>query len=86
MRQESWLVESSLRLNSFASRVVEYWDFLPYDIFNVNKCGRFQRKAELYKFSEIYQRSSFSVTIIACPALFASMNFVHMMKNLNCCK
>ena len=38
------LVKSNLSLNSFASGVVDYWNFLPSDIFNVNNVEGFSKK------------------------------------------
>ena len=80
------LVKSNLSLNSFASRVVVYWNFLPSDIFNVNNVEGFSTKLNCINFSIFIKGRAFSVTIIACSALFASMNFVHMMMNLDFCK
>ena len=61
------LGKSNLSLNSFASRVVDYWNFSPSDIFNVNNCGEFQREAELYKFFEFIKGRALVRKILPAP-------------------
>ena len=46
------LVKSNLGLNSFASRVVDYWNFLPSDIFKVNNVKGFSAKLDCIKLSK----------------------------------
>ena len=45
------LVESNLGWNSLASRVVDYWNFLPSDIFKVSNLEGFSAKLNCIKFS-----------------------------------
>ena len=44
------LVKSNFGLNSFASRVVDYWNFVPSDIFNVNNVKGFSTKLNCINF------------------------------------
>ena len=80
-----------IMLNHWFNQIWDFYGFVDLDINSFFKLSdatltrghNFQIVKPLVKSN---LGSSISVTIIACSALFASMNFVHMMMNLNFCK